>query len=173
MVNSQKPMFSEDEEHRPLLTPEELRDACIHTAATVVVAFVYGCEFKDCQLDDDGYKWPTSISRIELRSADDWALEESFAARTAIHEAGSMAVAKHHGRGPHLIFIGSGHSGTAKLLDDSNVWKAIEALARFIEDNYEGEGCYGALGTGFRDPSEDSAAIKLLKSMDLPSLAYA
>jgi len=57
--------------------------------------------------------------------------------------------------------------------DDSNVWKAIEALAQFIEDNYEGEGCHGALGTGFNDPSEDSAAIKLLKSMDLPSLAYA
>jgi hypothetical protein len=106
-------------------------------------------------------------------SADDWQLEEEMAALTAIHEAGSMAVAKHHGRGPHLIFIGSGHSGTAKLLDNSNVWKAIEALARFIEDNYEGEGCYGALGTGFRDPSEDSAAIKLLKSMDLPSLSYA
>jgi hypothetical protein len=66
MVNSQKPMFSEDEEHRPLLTPEELRDACIHTAATIVVAFVYGCEFGDCRLNDNGYKWPTSISRVEL-----------------------------------------------------------------------------------------------------------
>ena len=98
MVNSQKPMFSEDGGHRPLLTAEELRDACIHTAATIVVAFVYGCEFGDCQLDDDGYKWPTSISRIELMSADDWQLEEEMAALKAIHEAGSMAVAKHHGR---------------------------------------------------------------------------
>jgi hypothetical protein len=60
-----------------------------------------------------------------------------------IHEAGSMAVAKHHGRGPHLILIGE-FGETAKLLDDSNVWKAIEALAQFIEDNYEGDGCYGA-----------------------------
>ena len=84
-----------------------------------------------------------------------------------------MAVAKHHGRGPHLIIMCIEHKETAKLLDDPNVWKAIKALARFIEDNYEGEGCYGALGTGFRDPSEDSAAIKLLKSMDLPSLSYA
>ena len=83
-----------------------------------------------------------------------------------------MAVAKHHGRGPHLIFIGSEHSGTAKLLDDPNVWKAIKALARFIEDNYQREGYYGALGTASEDPSEDSAAIKLLKSMDLPTLAY-
>ncbi len=151
MVNSQKPMFSEDEGHRPLLTPEELRDACIHTAATIVVAFVYGCEFGDCRLNDNGYKWPTSISRIELWSADDWSLDESFVFRTAIHEAGSMAVAKHHGRGPHLILIGE-LGETAKLLDDSNVWKAIEALARFIEDNYEGDGCYGAKGTGFDGP---------------------
>jgi hypothetical protein len=172
MVNSQKPMFSEDEEHRPLLTPEELRDACIHTAATIVVAFVYGCEFGDCRLNDNGYKWPTSISRVELWPPDDWSPDESFVFRTVIHEAGSMAVAKHHGRGPHLILIGE-FGETAKLLDDSNVWKAIEALAQFIEDNYEGEGCYGALGTGFKDPSEDSAAIKLLKSMDLPTFDYA
>jgi hypothetical protein len=173
MVNHQKPMFSEDGGHRPLLTPEELRDACIHTAATIVVAFVYGCEFGDCRLNDNGYKWPTSISRIELMSADDWWIEEAFAARTAIHEAGSMAVAKHLGRGPHLIIMFTEHSETAKLLDNPNVWKAIEALARFIEDNYQREGYYGALGTGFEDPSEDSAAIKLLKSMDLPSLVYA
>ena len=168
-----KPMFSEDGEHRPLLTEEELRDACLHAAATIVVAFVYGCEFGDCRLNDDGYKWPTSISRIELLSADDWEIEETFAALAAIHEAGSMAVAKRHGRGPHLIIRFFEHSGTAKLLDDPNVWKAIEALAQFIEDNYEGDGCYGALGTGFRGPGEDSAAIKLLKSMDLPTFDYA
>jgi hypothetical protein len=155
------------------LTPEELRDACIHTAATIVVAFVYGCEFGDCRLNDKGSKWPTPISRIQIRSADDWSLDECFVARTAIHESGSMAVAKHRGRGPHLILIGIDNSETAELLDDPNVWKAIEALARFIEDNYEGDGWYGALGTGFDDSSKDSAAIKLLKSMDLPSLAYA
>ena len=147
MANSQKPMFSEDEGHRPLLTPEELSDACIHTAATVVVASVYGCEFKDCQLDDDGYKWPTSISRVELWPPDDWSPDESFVFRTVIHEAGSMAVAKHHGRGPHLIIMFVEPSETAKLLDDPKVWKAIKALARFIEDNYQREGYYGALGT--------------------------
>jgi hypothetical protein len=173
MVIHQKPMFSEDGGHRPLLTPEELRDACIHTAATIVVAFVYGCEFVDCRLNDNGYKWPTPISRIEFLYGEDWEIEETFAALTAIHEAGSMAVAKHHGRGPHLIIMCIEHSGTAKLLDDPNVWKAIEALARFIEDNYEGEGYYGALGTGCKDPSEDSAAINLLKSMDLPTFDYA
>ena len=41
------------------------------------------------------------------------------------------------------------NSETAEVLDDPNVWKAIKALARFIEDNYKGDGWYGALGTGF------------------------
>ncbi len=50
-----------------------------------------------------------------------------------------------------------------KLLDDPKVWKAIEALAQFIRDNY------GALGTA--SPGGDSPALKLIKSMDLPFLA--
>jgi hypothetical protein len=42
-----KPMFSEN---RPLLTETELRDACLHAAATIVVAVELGCEFEDCRL---------------------------------------------------------------------------------------------------------------------------
>jgi hypothetical protein len=164
-----KPMFSEDGE--PLMTEEQLYDECLHAAATVVVAFVFGCEFEDCRFNDDGCKWPTSISRIELMSANDWWPEEACSAIAAIHEAGSMAVAKRHGRGHHLIRLGTEHSGTPKLLDDPKVWKAIEALAQFIRDNYEGEGCYGALGTA--SPGGDSPALKLIKSMDLPSLTFA
>jgi hypothetical protein len=165
-------MTKQDGENRPLLTEEELYDECLHAAATNVVASVHGCEFLDCRLNDDGHKWPTSISRIELMSADDWWIEESFRALAAIHEAGSMAVAKRHGRGHHLIrLVGEEHSGTPKLLDDPKVWKSIEALAQFIRDNYEGEGCYGALGTS--SPGGDSPALKLIKSMDLPSLSYA
>jgi hypothetical protein len=170
-MNHQKPIFSEDGENRPLLTEEERYDECLHAAATIVAAFVFGCELVDCCLNDDGYKWPTAISRIELMSANDWRLEDSFAARAAIHEAGSMAVAKRHGRGHHLIRLGGEHSGTPELLDDPKVWKAIEALAQFIRDNYEGEGCYGALWTA--GSGEDSPMLKLIKSMDLPSLSYA
>jgi hypothetical protein len=167
-----KPMFSEDGENRPLLTEEELHDACLHAAATIVVALVYGCEFVDCRLNDNGYRWPTSISHIQLSSADDWCIEESFVAHAAIHEAGSMAVAKRHGRGHHHIRLGWEDSGTTpELLDDPKVWKAIEALAQFIRDNYEGEGCYGASGTA--GPGGDSPALKLIKSMDLPSLTFA
>jgi hypothetical protein len=61
MLEYQKPMVSDDDERRPLMTEEGLRDACLHAAATIVVAVALGCEFEDCMLDDDGYKWPTSI----------------------------------------------------------------------------------------------------------------
>jgi hypothetical protein len=83
-------MFSEDDEHRPLLTEDELYDACLHDAATIVVAFVFGCEFEDCRLNDDGYRWPTSVSRIELKYPPDCSLDSV----ASIHEAGAMAVAK-------------------------------------------------------------------------------
>jgi hypothetical protein len=161
MLNYQKPMFSEDE-RRPLLTKDELYDACLHDAATIVVAFVFGIEFEDCRLNDDGYNWPTSVSRIELK----YPLDCSFDSVASIHEAGAMAVAKRHGHGPHRI----NESRTAELLDEPLVWKAIETLAQFIEDNYEGDGCYGALGTDCREPGEDSAALKLIKNMGLSSL---
>jgi hypothetical protein len=95
MLVYQKPMFSEDGERRPLLTEEELHDACLHNAATIVIAFVLGCEFKDCQLTDDGYKWPTSLSRIELEYPEDWrGKAEALSSVVSIHEAGAMAVAK-------------------------------------------------------------------------------
>jgi hypothetical protein len=42
----QKPMFSEDEERRPFLSEEDLCDACLHAAATIVVGFALECEFK-------------------------------------------------------------------------------------------------------------------------------
>jgi hypothetical protein len=55
-----------------------------------------------------------------------------------------MAVTKRHGRGPHSI----NERRTAELLDEPLAWKAIETLAQFIEDNYEGEGCYRRLRDG-------------------------
>ena len=151
MLDYQKPMVSDDDERRPLLTESELYDACLHDAATIVVAFAYGCEFEDCRLTDDGYKWPTSISRIEIKYPEDWRWEEVFLAVAAIHEAGAMAVAKRHGRGPHRI----NENRTPELLNDPVVWKTVEALAQFIEDNYEGDGCYGASGTDCHEPGEE------------------
>jgi hypothetical protein len=158
VLEYQKPMFSEDEERRPLLTEEELYDACLHAAATVVIAVALGCKFEDCRLDD-GYPWPTSVSRIEIKYPKEWSGKAgAFSFVAMIHEAGAMAVAKRHGRGPHLI----NHSDkTRDLLNLPRVWKAIEALAQYIEDNYEGDGCYGAMGTD-AGCLEDANALGLI-----------
>jgi hypothetical protein len=138
MKTISKPMVSDDDEQRPLMTEEELRDACLHTAATIVVAVELGCEFEDCRLTDDGYKWPTFLSDVDIKYPKSWADRgaEVFPAIASIHEAGCQAVAKRHGRGPHRINNYTAIS-TSNLLDEPRIWKAIETFARFIEDNYE------------------------------------
>jgi hypothetical protein len=145
------------------MSEAELQDACLHCAATIVVAIELGCEFEDCRITDDGYKWPTSVSSVEIKYPDSWSERgaEVFPAIATIHEAGCQAVAKRHGRGPHRI---NNYTAvrTSDLLDEPRIWKAIEALAQFIGDNDEGEGCYGALGT---DGGGDTAALELLESL--------
>jgi hypothetical protein len=179
----------------------DLRDACMHAAATIVVAYALGCEFEDCRLDDDGRRWPVSISIVEIKYPDSWRGREAFAAIAMIHEAGAMAVAKLHGRSPHRINSEDGagliHSSlvwnasvttraptpfhdplflaalrtsrTAMLLDVPLIWRVIKALAQFIADNDEGDGAHGASGTDCAEEfaGEDSAAIRLMKSMGL------
>jgi hypothetical protein len=166
MLDYQKPRVSKDEERRPLLTEEELRDACLHCAATIVVAIELGCEFKDCRLTDDGYKWPISISSVDIKYPESWDKRgaEVFPAIATIHEAGCQAVAKRRGRGPHRINNYTA-TRTSDLLDEPRIWKAIEALAQFIRKNDEDWECYGALGTACHEPGEDSHALKLLKSL--------
>jgi hypothetical protein len=67
-----------------------------------------------------------------------------------------MAVAKRHGRGPHLINRRIDAGGTRELLNLPLVWKTIEALAQFIKDNYEGDGCYGDV---FLSPRMEGIAL--------------
>jgi hypothetical protein len=65
-----------------------------------------------------------------------------------IYEAGSLAVAKRHGRPPHRINVGDdGGARTPNFLDDPLNWELVEAVAQLIRNNYEGDGCYGAEGT--------------------------
>jgi hypothetical protein len=163
MSNRSEPRFSNDEEQRPLLAEKELRDKCLHAAATIVVAFSLGGEFKDCLLDDDGYPWPTTTTRIDIEYPDDWRWKWGiFPVVGAIYETGSLAVAKQNDRGRCNI----NNSLTFRLLDDPVIWATTKALARFIQDNDEDEGCYGVLGTACHEPGdEDSYAIKLMKSM--------
>ena len=131
MSTDQKPMFSDDEEQRPLLTEEELHDACLHAAATVIVAVELGCEFEDCRLTDDGYKWPTFISSVEIKYPESWSERgaEIFPAIATIHEAGCQAVAKRHGRGPHLI---NNYTAvrTSELLDEPRIWNGDKKARR-------------------------------------------
>lgn len=156
----------EDGERGPLMTKGELSDACLHDAATIVIAVELGCEFEDCRLTDDGYKWPTFVSSVEIKYPESWRGVEAFPAIGRIHEAGCQAVAKRHGRGPHRI---NNYTAirTSDLLDEARIWKAIEALARYIENNYEGEGCYGALGTDAFETGDGSAALELLKNVGI------
>jgi hypothetical protein len=112
---------------------------------------------------DDGYPWPTSISRIDLKYPKDWIeRREALSSVAMIHEAGAMAVAKRHGRGPHLINHSfSNHNRTRQLLDIPRVWGAIEALAGFLEDSGDGGGCYGSMGTD-AERLKDSRALRLI-----------
>ena len=110
MSDYQKPMFSEDDERRPLMTEEELRDACLHDAATIVVAVELGCEFEDCRLTDDGYKWPTSISSVDLKYPKSW--------------RGAEAATKPAGRAKSLLKNDEGTAMTSASAippDDANV----------------------------------------------------
>ena len=160
---SNKPMFSDDDEERPLMTEEELHDACLHSAATIVVAVALGAEFQDCLLDDDGFPWPCSVARVHLKYPKDWEKDEAISSVAAIHEAGAMAVAKHHGRAPHLVINNNAFPGdnqTRRLLDTPRVWETIEALARQIEESGDGR-CLEAMGTE-AGSIEDSAALKLI-----------
>jgi hypothetical protein len=81
---------------------DELRDACLHAAATIVVAYALGCEFEDCRLDADGRVWPVALSVVEIKYPDNWRGRDDFVHVAMIHEAGAMAVAKSHGRSPHI-----------------------------------------------------------------------
>jgi hypothetical protein len=127
----QKPMFSDDEEQRPRLTKEELRDACFHSAATIVVAFALGCEFEDCRLDDDGRQWPVSISIVELKYPPEWCGKEAFTSIAMIHEAGAMAVAKSHGRSPHRVRESEENLFNSLVRDTSATTAASGAINHF------------------------------------------
>lgn len=170
MLNREEDRYSDDDERRPLLTNRELYDECLRAAATIVVAFTLGIEFEDCRVTDDGVGWPVPVAYVEFKYPDGWRWErEALQAVAAIHEAGAMAVAKMHGRGPLGINRYTEEHRTSTLLDDPVIWKTIKDVARLIENTYEGDGCYGTLGTDFAEDNggEDLAAFKLIRASGL------
>ena len=139
------------------LNPEELNDACLHAAATMVVAFSYGCSIESCRIINND-KYPTPGSDIRISMSDDWEVDDEIILRPAIHEAGAMAVAKSHGRRPHRLSIGGEEpEETARVIGNPEIWKAIKILAQFIKDGHS---------SGGEDFSE--AATSLLESLDIP-----
>jgi hypothetical protein len=150
----------------PPMTETELRDASLHCAATIIVAVELGCEFEDCRLTDNGRTWPAFLSSVEIKYPKSWSEHgaEAFPAIATIHEVGCHAVAKRHGRAPHCINAYTA-TKTLELLEEPRLWNAIEKLADFIHDNYEGDGCYGALGTDGHELDEESNALELLRNV--------
>ena len=88
------------------MNTEELNDAYLHAAATMAVAFSYGCSIKSCRIIDGNSKWPTPGSDIWIAMGDDWTIDDEIILRPAIHEAGAMAVARSHRRLAHVVRIG-------------------------------------------------------------------
>jgi hypothetical protein len=144
-----KPMFSDGDEQHPLLSEEDLRDACLHAVATIVVGFALEGEFKCCYLTDDGYKWPTSVSRTWLEYPKDWTDEEALSNVATIYEAGSLSgrQAAWTRATPHQRRRRPRPYGRFPRRPLN--WELVEAVAvaQLIMNNYEGDGCYGAEGT--------------------------
>ena len=165
-----KKMFSEDGENRPLMTESELRDACLHDAATTLSRLCSAGEFEDCRLNDDGYKWPTSVSRIDLKHPESWTKEEAIA-----------DIRRSTRRAPWLS-----PSGTAAALNAST-WTKARCATRPRSSTTLRPGrrsrrspsssrtttrvtAVTASGDGLpRAGRRDSAALKLIKEMALPS----
>jgi hypothetical protein len=128
---SKKPNTRKKGRHRKR---EEAQDVYLHAAATIVAALALGFEFEDCRVDDDGLVWPTPASRIYLR----FPRSKSPISEARAYEAGQLAVAKRHGRGPCLIVVNGappGDNWTRRFLDIPRVWEAIESLALHIMGN--------------------------------------
>jgi hypothetical protein len=155
------------------MRPAELRETCICAAATAVVAHVVGAGYEDIFVNDDQYRWPTSRSKVFVKGwrGDNPPPADVLERMCMVYEAGLMAVAKLRGYGAHVIvgfqplprFLAGGDLATKALLDRPVIWGAVKALAQRVEDNYEGDGCYGAMAKH----DDQDAAIGLLKERGL------
>ena len=84
-----------------------------------------------------------------------------------IYEAAGLASLKHRGLGSHRVSLIDDVMGRA-MLDDPKIWAAIEALAAYIEGEYD-DGLCSALAMHDDDP----AAIKVLTDAGLTPTYWA
>jgi len=153
------------------MSPAELREACFHAAGTAVVGYVLGAGYDDIRVND-GWTWPAPVSQVDLtgwkitdgdRGEEEPPMDRAYEMVAAVHEAGGLAALKHGGLGAHQVnFVGI---RTVDILDDPNVWAAVEPLAAYIEDTYEGDGCYGARHARRRGRRDQAAASLSLGCM--------
>jgi hypothetical protein len=169
-------------ENTKRMSPAELREMCYAAAATAVVSYVLGYGYEDIAVHDDGEGWPTTASDVDTAM---WPIgddpgptgdgepstDTAYSHIATIYEAAGLASRKLRGLGSHRISLIDDAMGRA-MLDDPKIWGAIEALAAFLEGNYEGDGVYGALGSNTGDKyalmdGEDGGGLKVLKAAGL------
>ena len=170
------------------MSPAELREACTCASATAVVSYVLGYGYVDISVNDDGFGWPTTASGVDT---DPWPIgddpgptghgepscDTAYADIATIYEAAGLASRKLRGLGSHEVTLISDSIGRA-MLDDPKIWAGIEALAAFLEGNYEGDGAYGALGDDkegkYADTrGEGGGGLKVLKACGLTPTYWA
>ena len=166
------------------MSPAELREACICAAASAVVAYVLGYGYEDIAVYDDGGSWSTTDTARWPIGDDPGPMgrgepscDAAYCDIATIYEVAGLASRKHRGLGSHRVGLIDDAEGGA-MLDDPKIWAAIEALAAFLEDNSEGDGCYGALGANTGDKyavsdGEDGGGLKVLKACGLTPTYWA
>ena len=171
-----------NETEGPRMSPAELTEACYYAAGTAVVSYVLGYGYEDIAVHDDGEGWPTTMSDVDTARwpigddpgpAGDGEPSTDVAYRdiATIYEAGGLASLKHRGLGSHRVSIIDDTMGRV-MLDEPKIWAAIEALAAYIEGNYEGDGVYGALGANTGEKyatGGEGGALKVLTDAGLTS----
>jgi len=170
------------------MSPAELREACYCAAASATISYVLGYGYVDAAVHDDGYGWPTTASGVDT---DPWPIgddpgpggggepssDTAYQHIATIYESAGLASRKLRGLGSHGVSLISDSLGSV-MLNDSKIWSAIEALAAFLEGNYEGDGAYGALGddkeSKYADMhGEDGGGLQVLKACGLTSTYWA
>src|SRR5271165_4474868 len=161
-------------DNKQRMSPAELREMCIYAAATATVSYVLGCGYKDIRVTDDGERWPTAMSYVDLAGTDEhfgFGTDHTLGIVAAIFEAGGLASLKSRGLGSHAVDFDNLPVDTCAILDDEKVWAAVEALAAHIavNEDFGGRETLGAPGVDDSEEGDgaEGSGIKVLKDAGL------
>ena len=109
------------------LNADELNDACLHAAATCVVAFAYGSDIFHCQISEDDLREP--LSRVDL--SDSWSLDDEIL-WSRNRQGRSCGYRQSARPQQHVVLMGTEDPyDVLSLLDDEKIWKPIKLLPVF------------------------------------------